>query len=121
MPQPATLPLAFYEGDTFTYPFRIRVAGPGAYVDLTDHDVKCQLRKGDGTLVLEITCTVDPDQVTNTGLVTLSLTKVETTGLVAAAGTGPAADVEITNPSGERRTYIKFSPITVTAEITKDA
>lgn len=120
MPQPATLPLTLYEGDTFTYPFRIRVQG-GAYVDLTGHTVKCQIRKSNGTLVLEVTCTIHPDQGANPGLVTLSLTKVETTGLTAAAGTGALSDVEITNPAGDRRTYIKFAPITITAEITKDA
>lgn len=120
MPQPATLPLVMYEGDTFTYPFRIRVLA-GAYVDLTGHTVKSQLRKSNGTLVQELTCTIDPDQGANPGLVTLSLTKVETTGLVAAAGNGALCDVEITNPSGDRRTYIKFSPITINAEVTKDA
>lgn len=123
MPKPVTLPLEIYEGDTFRYPFRIRElpAGSGPYVDLTGHTVKAQLRSSSGTLVMELTCTVDPDQTTNRGKVTLSLTKVQTTGLKAAAGAAPACDVEITNPATERRTYISFAPITITAEVTKDS
>lgn len=55
----------------------IQWATNGVGVDLTGYTVTSQVRKRDasgdglGTLVADITCTIDPDQVTNPGVVLL--------------------------------------------------
>lgn len=81
-------------GDTFTVDFQCTDEADVAQ-DLTGYTARAQLRFGDSEPI-DLTVTIDPDQTTNTGLVSLEYAGA-TTSWPTAVG---EIDVEFTDPDG---------------------
>jgi hypothetical protein len=117
---PATLDITIYQGDDFSFSFRVRTKNPdgttGAYVDLTGYTPAAQIRATEAATssLADFTATID-DQVATPGQVTLSLTNVQTTALPT---TGGVWDVQLTDGAGKIQTYIKGA-VTVIAQVTR--
>lgn len=88
------------------------------YVDLTGWTGACHFRqKANATDVLaELDVEIDPDQVTNKGLITITLSAEDAATLPTKR---PLVwDLELTSPAGLTRTYLR-GEITVIAEVTR--
>lgn len=117
---PAERQLAIYQGDSFLLPLRLRLreidGTPGDYIDLTDAEAKAEIREIDGdNLLAEFTCEIlDQTDLDLIGSVTLSLTSLQTTELVAGRSRW---DFQITFPDEFVRTYLAGKVI-VSGEVT---
>lgn len=106
---PATLDITVLRGDDFFLPFRLFTTaedGTKTYVDLTDCTVAAQARSDpdavDTIVVFEVD--VDVDQVTNKGLLSLSLPHSATSVLPSDSRGG--WDLQVTDLSGRVTTYV---------------
>lgn len=117
--KPATQNIEIYKGDTFQLFFRIRNrlpnGDPGDYVNLTGQTPKAQIRATEATasVLAEFTATLG-DQTTFPGSVLLELSAATTTSLAS----GGVWDVQLTNGSGQVRTYLK-GQVTLLPEVTR--
>lgn len=123
--QPASQDLEIYQGDTFTFFFRLRnrvwdeetqTYIGGTYIDLTNYTGKAQIRAtaDDPTVLQELTVTL-ANQATLPGGVLVSLTAAQTAALPT---TGGVWDVQLTSPTSEVQTFIA-GRVTVTREVTR--
>lgn len=116
------LNLKIDQGSTFSLTISVK-DDAGALVDLTDHTFEGQIRKqyDSATVLGEFTFTPDPNQVTNKGKLTISMTDEETGAIPA----DPSIDYKLEeshfvydlkriNLSGQayriRNGYVEFSP-----------
>lgn len=126
--QPAPQDLTIYQGDDYSFFFRLReriwdVAAEqyvaGDYVDLTGWSGKSQIRvspqSADPVAEFEVVIT---NQVTIKGGVILKLTNAQTAALLPALQSGGVWDVQLTNEVAEVQTFIA-GKVTVTAEVTR--
>lgn len=123
--QPAQRDITLYQGDTYSFFFRVRERVwddftsqwvPGDYVDLTNWSGKSQIRATHGSAgVLAEFTVVFPNQVTTRGGVLLTLTKEMTSAITATTGVW---DVELVNATNERRTFISGT-VTIRPEVTR--
>lgn len=130
--------ITLYQGDDYSYFFRLRAATwdtnlqqwvPGAYLDLTGHTIKAQVRKGelDESILAEFTATLAAQSGATLGGVLLSLTGAQTAAVEATHASGRLIDknepnwvwdVQITNPGGAVDTYLK-GKVRVEAQVTR--
>lgn len=103
---PPTKDLWIYQGDTFELTFRLRqtAAVNSAYFDLTDSELKAQIRVSEysSTVNAEFTVTV-ADQVDFPGQATISLTPTQTRTVVD----GGVWDLQVTFPDTTVHTYMR--------------
>jgi len=118
--RPGTYNIQHYQGDTLLLPIRIRDTNtdgtPGPYESLTGWTGKAQIRSSAAALIEELTVTIDPDQVTNTGLLTVGATHAQTA--LWTVTNGWVWDLQLTNGAGQVRTILAGT-VTITAEVTK--
>lgn len=107
--------ITIYQGDDFEFQFRVRDASRN-YLDLTGSVPAAQIRAS--TLSDVVLADFDAqlaDQAVSPGLVTLSLTSLQT----AALDTGTKVwDVQITDPDGKVTTYL-FGAVTIKPQVTR--
>lgn len=129
--QPVTQDIEVYQGDTFDFFFRVRerewdafneVWVAGAYVDLTNWTGKSQIRQThEATEVLAEFAVTISNQAVTPGGVLLVLTPAQTAALPprpTAPSLPPVWDIQLTNPAGEVRTFIKGN-VLVSKEVTR--
>lgn len=116
---PTEFNIDVYQGDTFELTMRLKrrtALNTLDYVDLTDADVKAQVRllPSTGSVAAEFATDV-PDQTLegNLGMFTVSLTPTQTRTLPDGWW-----DVEVTFPDTKVRTYLRGT-VTVLEEITR--
>ena len=107
---PAKYPLTLYRGDTFRTAFKLwKDTDKTDPVDLTDIDVKAEIRdKPGGSKITPMTITIE---LPNT--ITVEVSSV-ITGTLPASGSW---DLQLTYPSGDVLTILA-GPVTVTADVT---
>ncbi len=115
---PATKDLTLYRGDSFDLPVRLRqklINGSlGDPVDLTGCTVDAEIRSTEDEAGVVATFGCDLDADPTTGIVTLSLTKVETAALTG----GGVWDMQITFPDGKTQTYLA-GKVYLTKDVTR--
>lgn len=124
---PGASHIVLYQGDDYSYFFRLRSATwdeinevwvPGAYMDLTGHTVKAQVRKSesDASVLAEFTPTLAAQAGATLGGVLLTLDSDDTAAVQATHASGRVLDskapnwvwdVQITSPGGQVDTYLK--------------
>lgn len=114
MSQPQTYDLQLYQGDSFSFTFRLKDS-LGAYVDLTGATPSAQIRANPDstTTIADFTCVIE-NQSTMRGGVTISLSAAQTTGMATAG----FWDVQLEFTDGTVKTYLKGA-VTVGKEITR--
>lgn len=106
---PAKRDIKIVTGDTFRLGFRVYTRAQNSstktYQDLTGYTGTAKLRRheSDDETLLTFTVAVDPDQVTNRGLVRVSATAVQT----AALTEGGVWACSLTSPGGDKYTWVK--------------
>ena len=108
---PAQQNLAIYKGDTFVFQFQL-LTPESEVVDLTGVEVKAQIRatEDSGSVVAEFDASHDDDG----GTVTLALTPLQTTAIVANG----KWDVQLTFPDTTVKTYLR-GDVVLTKEVTR--
>jgi len=110
MASPAKYPLAIYRGDTFRIAFRLwKDKAKTDPVDLTDIDVKAEIRDKPGGLSITLMTTT----VELPNLIEMEMSAV-TTGALPALG---AWDLQLTYASGDVTTILAGG-VTVTPDVT---
>jgi hypothetical protein len=124
---PGASHITLYQGDDYSYFFRLRSATwddinevwvPGAYLDLTNHVIKAQVRKSesDESVMAEFTPTLAAQSGATLGGCLLTLSGLETAAVQATHASGRTLDskcpnwvwdVQITAPGGLVDTYLK--------------
>ena len=106
--EPAKKGITVTQGETFRLAFRLYSRNPdtGAttYMDLTGYTGRCVVREfPNSAAITTLTVTIDPDQVTNRGLVRLYGSPV-TTALIDRDGIWA---VSLTAPNGDIDTWVE--------------
>lgn len=120
--RPATINLdgdrEIYQGDDYQVDVYIYQADGVTLQNLTGYTAfKSQVRDAPAATQVraDFTCTAG-NQTTNPGLVTLTLTSVDTTGMQPT--TNSVWDLEMVNPAGKKQTWVAGS-VTVIAQVTR--
>jgi hypothetical protein len=124
---PGSYGLNIYQGDRIEKAFRLRDAEydsqgkiiPGDYKDLTGYTAQAEIRKSKGQSIPDasFTCTIDPDQITNAGLVTIVLLPADCKALNEG---GYLWDLQLKLDAAHIKTYLA-GPVVVIGEVTDDA
>jgi hypothetical protein len=115
--KPAPYDITIRRGDDFELFFKVRQPNGGAYVDITGWTGRAQMREtkaqsGSPTVTFTVTIL---DQNISLGGVTVTLSDTLSAAIVPNAG---VYDVELTNLSGEVRTFIEGT-VTVDQDVTR--
>ena len=123
--QPVPQDIQVFQGDNYDFFFRVRNAvynsvtqtySAGTYVVLTGYTGKAQIRATPtATALLAEFAVIIPDQTLTPGGVLATLTPVQTAALPSAGGVW---DLQLTNGTGEVRTFVAGKVI-VTQEVTR--